>query len=217
MKFIKDPVEKTTAATDIVLALIALGGIVYLRCLLLNSGELWKINIWSAAIGLIGLDAALGATAHGLVLPRAFHRRIWLALNLALSLAVSLFVVGVAYDLWGFEISLTTLPILLIAGLGFYLTTLIYPGVFFLFIVYEVVALVFALGAYMFMAIHKDLPGALLMAAGIFVSIIAAGIQANKSVFLTFIWRFDHNGFYHLVQIVGLIILLMGLRSSIQH
>jgi hypothetical protein len=55
------------------------------------------------------------------------------------------------------------------------------------------------------------------MAAGIFVSIIAAGIQANKSVFLTFIWRFDHNGFYHLVQIVGLIILLMGLRSSIQH
>ena len=99
MKFIKDPVEKTTAATDIVLTLIALGGIVYLRCLLLNSGELWKINIWSAAIGLIGLAAALGATAHGLVLSRAFHRRVWLALNLALSLAVSLFVVGVAYDL----------------------------------------------------------------------------------------------------------------------
>ena len=214
MKFIKDPVEKTTAATDIVLTLIALGGIVYLRYLLLNSGELWKINIWSAAIGLIGLAAALGATAHGLVLPRAFHRRIWLALNLTLSLAVSLFVVGVAYDLWGFEISLTTLPILLIAGLGFYLTTLIYPGVFFLFIVYEVVALVFALGAYMFMAIHKDLPGALLMATGIFVSIIAAGIQANKSVFLTFIWRFDHNGIYHLMQVVGLMLLLMGLLWS---
>jgi hypothetical protein len=206
MKFIKDPVEKTTAATDIVLTLMALGGIVYLRYLLLNSGELWKINIWSAAIGLIGLAAALGATAHG----------IWLALNLTLSLAVSLFVVGVAYDLWGFEISLTTLPILLIAGLGFYLTTLIYPGVFFLFIVYEVVALVFALGAYMFMAINKDLPGALLMATGIFVSIIAAGIQANKSVFLTFIWRFDHNGIYHLVQVVGLMLLLMGLGWSVR-
>ena len=55
------------------------------------------------------------------------------------------------------------------------------------------------------------------MATGIFVSIIAAGIQANKSVFLTFIWRFDHNGIYHLVQIVGLMLLLMGLGSSIQH
>jgi len=215
VKFIKDPVEKTTAVTDIILAIIAFGGIVFLRCLQLNSSDLWKINIWSAAIGLIGLAAALGAAAHGLVLSRILHRRIWLALNMALSLAVSLFVVGVVYDLWGFEISLATLPILLTAGLGFYLTTLIYPGIFFLFIVYEVVALAFALGAYIFIAIHQDLPGAWLMATGIFVSIIAAGIQANKSVFLTFIWRFDHNGIYHLVQVVGLMLLLMGLRRSV--
>jgi hypothetical protein len=215
MKFIRDPAERTTAATDIILAFIAFGGIFSLRCLRLNSGELWKINIWSAAIGLIGLAAALGAVAHGLVLSRTFHRPIWLALNMALSLAVSLFVVGVVYDLWGFEISRTTLPILLIAGLGFYLTTLIYPDIFFLFIVYETVALVFALGAYIFIAIHKDLPGAWLMATGIFFSIIAAGIQANKSIFLTFIWQFDHNGIYHLVQVVGLMLLLIGLRWSV--
>ena len=55
------------------------------------------------------------------------------------------------------------------------------------------------------------------MAAGILVSIIAAGIQANKSVIVTFIWRFDHNGIYHLVQVVGLMLLLMGLRWSIQY
>lgn len=216
MRFVKDPVEKTTAATDIILALVAFGGIVFLQSLLSNSSELWKINIWSAAIGLIGLAAALGAVAHGLVLSQTFHRRIWLALNMVLSLAVSLFVVGVVYDLWGFEISLTTLPILLTAGLGFYLTTLIYPDIFFLFIVYEVVALVFALCAYIFLTIQKDQPGAWLMAAGILVSIIAAGIQANKSVVLTFIWRFDHNGIYHLVQVVGLMLLLMGLQWSVQ-
>jgi hypothetical protein len=46
MKFIRDPAERTTAATDIILALIAFGGIVFLQYLLLNSGELWKINIW---------------------------------------------------------------------------------------------------------------------------------------------------------------------------
>ena len=215
MKFIKDPAEQTTAVTDIVLALIAFGGIVFLRWPLLNSDQLWKINIWSAAIGLIGLAAVLGAVAHGLVLSRSLHHRIWLALNMALSLAVSLFVVGVVYDLWGFEVSLATLPILLIAGLGFYLTTLIYPGIFFLFIVYEVVALFFALGAYIFLTIKQDLPGACLMAAGILVSIIAAGIQANKAVIVTFIWRFDHNGIYHLVQVVGLLLLFAGLRKSL--
>ena len=215
MKFVKDPLEQTTAATDIVLALVAFGGIVFLLGLLLNSGELWKISIWSAAIGSIGLAAALGAVAHGLILSRTLHHFSWLVLNLALSLAISLFVVGVVYDLWGFEVSLKTLPILLITGLGFYLTTLFYPGIFFLFIVYEGVALVFALAAYIYLTIQQDLPGAYLMAAGILASIIAAGTQANKSVVVTFIWRFDHNGIYHLVQVVGLLLLFAGLRKSL--
>lgn len=215
MKFVKDPLEQTTAATDIVLALVAFGGIVLLLGLILNSGELWKISIWSAAIGSIGLAAALGAVAHGLILSRTLHHCSWLVLNMALSLAISLFVVGVVYDLWGFEVSLKTLPILLITGLGFYLTTLFYPGIFFLFIVYEGVALVFALAAYIYLTIQQDLPGAYLMAAGILASIIAAGIQANKSVVVTFIWRFDHNGIYHLVQVVGLLLLFAGLRKSL--
>jgi hypothetical protein len=215
MKVVKDPLEQTTAATDIVLALVAFGGIVFLLGLLLNSGELWKISIWSAAIGSIGLAAALGAVAHGLILSRTLHHFSWLVLNLALSLAISLFVVGVVYDLWGFEVSLKTLPLLVITGLGFYLTTLFYPGIFFLFIVYEGVALVFALAAYIYLTIQQDLPGAYLMAAGILASIIAAGIQANKSVVVTFIWRFDHNGIYHLVQVVGLLLLFAGLRKSL--
>jgi hypothetical protein len=215
MKVVKDPLEQTTAATDIVLALVAFGGIVFLLGLLLNSGELWKISIWTAAIGSIGLAAALGAVAHGLILSRTLHHCSWLVLNMALSLAISLFVVGVVYDLWGFEVSLKTLPILLITGLGFYLTTLFYPGIFFLFIVYEGVALVFALAAYIYLTIQQDLPGAYLMAAGILASIIAAGIQANKSVVVTFIWRFDHNGIYHLVQVVGLLLLFAGLRKSL--
>src|SRR5210317_1127730 len=109
MKFVKDPLEQTTAATDIVLALVAFGGIVFLLGLLSSSGELWKISIWSAAIGSIGLAAALGAVAHGLILSRTLHHFSWLVLNLALSLAISLFVVGVVYDLWGFEVSLKTL------------------------------------------------------------------------------------------------------------
>ncbi len=216
MKFINNPAEKTTAATDIVLAIVAFGGIVFLRHLQVDSAGLWKINIWSAAIGLIGLAATLGAVAHGVVLSRRFHRCIWLVLNMALSLAVSLFVAGVVYDLWGFKITFLTLPIFLTAGLGFYLITLIYPGIFFLFIIYEVVALVFALGAYTIIATYKIMPGAWMMATGVFCSIIAAGIQTKKSVSLTFIWRFDHNGIYHLVQVLGLMFLFIGLRWSVQ-
>lgn len=215
MKFIQDPTERTTAATDIVLALIALGGVGYLRWPRFFAETLWKINVWSAAIGLIGLAAALGAVAHGIVLSRMLHQRIWLVLNMALGLAVSLFAVGVVYDLWGVEISRATLPIMLIVGLGFFLVTMVYPGIFFLFIVYEAVVLVFALGAYAYLTVQAALPGACLMTAGILVSIVAAGCQANKSLAWTFIWQFDHNGIYHLIQVVGLMLLITGLRWSV--
>jgi hypothetical protein len=215
MKCIKDPAERTTAVTDIILAVVAFAGVLFLRGFISHPAILWKINIWSAAIGMIGLAAVLGAAAHGLLLTPTLHHRIWLVLNVALSLAVSLFVVGVVYDLWGFEISLTMLPIMLAAGLGFYLTTLLRPGIFILFIIYEVLALVFALGAYTFLAIGPDLQGAWLIASGIFVSIVAAGIQLKKSVAVTIIWLFDHNGVYHLVQTVGLILLIAGLRWSV--
>ena len=215
MKFITDPAEQTTAATDLIIALVAFGGIFFLRWPVLDSTALWKINIWSAAIGLIGLAAILGAAAHGLVLAPSFHYRLWLAINMALALAVSLFVVGVVNDIWGYGASLSALPITLIAGLTFYLVTWRWPGIFFVFIIYEALALFFALGAYIFLAIQEQQEGAGLMSVGILISILAATIQANKSAKITLVYKFDHNGIYHLVQVVGLIFLFIGLRWSV--
>jgi hypothetical protein len=51
-----------------------------------------------------------------------------------LAFAVSLFLVGVINDLWGWEASRKALPFMLSAGLAFYLTTLIYPEIFLFFI-----------------------------------------------------------------------------------
>jgi len=212
MKLVQDPAEKTTAVTDIILALVAFGGICWLPWYMPDNSAAWRLNIWSAAIGLMGLAAALGAAAHGLVLSDTLQNRIWLALNMALALAVSLFVVGVVHDRWGHEASLKILPYMLIAGAGFYLTTLIYPGTFFLFIVYEALALLFALCVYLVLML-SDRPGAGLMAGGILLSMVAAGLQANKSIVFKFIWPFDHNGIYHIVQTIGLLFLFAGLSG----
>jgi hypothetical protein len=215
MKYIKDPTEQTTAITDIILAMVAFGGILILCWNIANHSELWKIIIWSAAFGLIGLAAALGTVAHGLVISPAVHDRIWQLLNMSLALAVSLFVAGVVYDLWGLAVCLKVLPVMLIAGLSFFGATLLYPGIFFVFLVYEGLALIFALSAYIYLTVRGDLTSAVFMAAGILISILAAGIQANKSISLTVIWQFDHNGIYHIVQVVGLIFLLIGLQRSL--
>jgi hypothetical protein len=149
------------------------------------------------------------------LISQAVHDRVWQLLNMSLALAVSLFVAGVVYDLWGLAICLKVLPVMLITGLGFFGATLVYPGIFFVFIVYEGLALIFALSAYIYLAIRGGPAGAVFMAAGILISILAAGIQAYKSISLKVIWQFDHNGIYHIVQVVGLILLLIGLRGSL--
>ena len=214
MKFIQDPAEQTTAITDLILATAALAGVVFLRWEPVYSNVLLKINIWSAAVGLIGLAAALGTAAHGLIISQSAHHRIWRLLNMSLALAVSLFVVGVIYDLWGSAACLKALPIMLLIGIGFFAATLRYPDIFFIFIIYEGLALIFALGAYIFLAVQGELNGAGFIAAGILISIIAAGIQTKQSISLTVIWQFDHNGIYHIVQIIGLPVLIYGLRRS---
>ena len=210
MKLVKDPAEQTAAVTDIILALVAVGGVLLLQWSPGKASELWRINIWSTAIGFIGLAAALGAAAHGLLLKTTLHNRMWLALNMALALAVSLFVVAVINDLWSYEASRSALPFMLFAGLGYYLTTLIYPEIFFLFIVYEGLALFFALCAYLFLMGTGE-PGTGLMASGVLLSMVAAGLQARKSIVLRLIWKFDHNGIYHIVQTIGLLFLIAGL------
>jgi len=213
MKLVKDSAEQTTAVTDIILALVAFGGVLLLQWPPVNTSGLWRTNVWSTAIGLIGLAAALGAVAHGLLLKTIPHNRIWMVLNLALALAVSLFVVGVINDLWSNELARKALPYMIIAGLGFYLTTLIYPGIFFIFIVYEGLALFIALGAYSFLTVNGK-PGAGFMASGVLLSMIAAGLQARKSIAFTLVWKFDHNGIYHIVQTFGLLFLIAGLWIS---
>jgi hypothetical protein len=214
LKFTASPTEKTTAITDVLLSLVAAGAIIILQQL--ESPETWKVNIWSMAFGFIALSGLLGAIAHGMEISERVHQRTWSLLNLSLGLAVSVFVIGVAYDLWGLAAARTILPWMLVLSLAFYLTTHFFAGIFFVFIVYEAVALAFAWGAYSWLAITGQLKGALFMSAGVLVSMIAAGIQATMKTSVKLIFELDHNGIFHMVQILGIIILLMGLRSSLQ-
>jgi len=215
MKLINSPIERTTAITNVLLAVVAFGGIFFLYLPAVNRGSPWKVAIWSGAIGLIGLSAALGSVAHGFSLRPSTHHRLWQGLNMTLALTVSLFVTGVIYDLWGPADALRSLPIVLALSVAFYLATLLLSGLFFIFIVFESLALLFALGGYITLAIQGELDGAWFMATGVLISIIAAAMQATKSLTVTLIWQFDHNSIFHLVQTVGLMFLLAGLRWSL--
>jgi hypothetical protein len=205
-------VERSTAATDLLLTLVAVSGIVLLNSTAACNG--WKLHVWNSAFALIALAAALGAIAHGIVLPERFHRWLWQILNMALGLAISLFVVGVVFDLAGRSPAARMLPLMLAGAAVFFIVTICFKGAFRVFIIYEALALCFALGAYGWLAVNKDSGGYFLMAGGILTSIVAALVQTRRGLAWQMIWRFDHNGVFHLLQTIGLILLVAGLSLT---
>lgn len=213
MNFIDIPTEQTTAVTDAILAIITIMSAVYL--LLLSKYDQWKATLWVCLFSLLALASALGSIVHGLQMPVMLKTLLWHPLNLSLGLAVGIFITAVVYDIWGKNLAKKILPIMLLIGAGFFCITLVWPDSFLVFIIYEAAAMLFALGGYISLVYRRHLKGAFSMALGIFVTIIASGVQAANSFSFTFIWAFDHNGVYHLVQMAGILLLLSGLRTAL--
>ena len=174
----------------------------------------FKARTWQCVFGLLAASSLLGAMAHGLRLSPGLRNLIWQPLYLALGLDVALFAVGGVLDGFGEKHARRLTPAAIIAGVVFYSMTLYGNGSFVVFTVYEGTAMLFALAVYIRMALKKSLPGAATISSGIGLTIAAAALQAGSLSF-TFIWPFDHNGLFHLVQFPALVLLARGLQSSI--
>jgi hypothetical protein len=207
------PNEQTTAATDVFLAILAF--IITVKIYLSGKGvDLKKARIWIWVFGLLTFASVIGAYAHGFKMSKLTNYVLWQPLNLSLGLAVGLFAAGVVYDFKNFTLPKAMIPVVLICAIIFYTITVIFPNALAVFIICEAILMLFALVAYTILASRKTIKGAGLMAAGILVTIIAAVIQAIKATKIIFIREFDHNGIFHIVQMIGLIILLKGLQTE---
>ena len=213
MEFIDIPTEQTTSVTDIILALLALGLALFIYSIGRNR-DLKKTRIWFWVFVLLSFASVLGAIAHGIKMPEQTNYYIWQPINLALGLTVALFIAGVVYDMRGFSLPRALLPIVLTIGVLFYLMTVIFSGTFIVFILYETVGMLFAFVSYLVLAIRRKLQGSLLMALAILITMIASGIQAIGTIHIRLIWEFDNNGLFHIIQMLGLVFFLLGLRSG---
>lgn len=205
------PADLTTAATDAGLALLVLAGMAWLR---VTTPASTLRTTWLVALGAFGLAAALGAIAHGAALSAAGQELLWQPLYLSLGTAVALFVVAAVGAAWGAAAARRALPFLLLSAGVFYLLTRLTHGDFLVFVVYEAAGILFALGVHARLA-RAEWAGAGWVAAGLGISLAAGAAQAVETISLRLVWTFDHNGVYHLVQGVGLLMLLIGLRRML--
>lgn len=204
--------ERSTAATDVALALLALVLAAQLiRTPLMNG---WRTKVWVFAFCLLGAGASLGAIVHGLVLPEELFQLLENALILCLGLMIALFVVASVHDIWGEPRSRRLLLPMLSVGIAFFVITLFSADSFVLFIFYQSVATLFALAGYAWLSYRRSLGGAGWIAAGILVTILAAAVQATGSMSVRIIWPLDHNGIFHLMQMPGLLLMMRGLRGE---
>lgn len=205
-------VERTTAATNVILSMAAAGSAIYLQWQL--QGPAWRLGLWSWSFGLVALSAAFAGVYHGFSLTEVKRKALWQILTGSLSMAISLFLVGVFYDVCGADAAERGLPIILAAGLLIFGVSRMFPGLFTVFVVYQLLALAIAFSAYAWMAASGAMQGAGWMAAGVLVSMIAAGIQTARDWHASVVWEFDHNGVFHLVQVIGLILICVGLSKG---
>jgi hypothetical protein len=201
--------ERTTAATDAALGLLSLAGALYLTRVVPPS---FARRIWQAALMALFLASALGAIAHGLVMGDTLREALWQPLYLLLGITMALFVVG-AMDAWRGEMSARRLLLPLLGlALVFYGATRAARGDFLVFVVFEAAALIFSLVVYLRLAYLGTRRGAGLMALALAVSLLAGMVQASGPISVRLVWAFDHNGLFHLLQLLGVTLLLLGLR-----
>jgi hypothetical protein len=213
MQIIASPTERTTAATDALLGLIAVG---YAAELLGRRRRApWKAGVWAGTFGTLGAAGALGAVVHGLELAPRLRELLWRPLTLVLGVTVALFACGALGDLRGERAARRALPGALLGALGFYALSQRLRRGFLAFIAYEALAMLFALGVYVRLAQAGRLAGAQLMAAGVLLSIIAAAVQASRLELRLAGLPFDHNGLFHIIQIAGMPLLAAGLRAAL--
>lgn len=201
------PYERITAWTDVFIGVLA--GFIALQ---LSHGSGFRYSAWAWMFGLLALSSFLSAIAHGYKMSLQTNDRLWLPINLSLGLALGMFVVGALNDLSGESVARGALPVMIFLGFGFFLVTVWKPGTFMTFIAYEAITMLFALGAYGYLFFTGSLSGAGWMLTGVLVTIIAAVVQATGKAGKGIFWYFDNNGVFHIIQMVGMMLLWMGLQ-----
>lgn len=210
--FTDSPTELTTSVTDLLLAIQAFLAVITIARLP-DKRPMWT-RVWVIFFGMLCLASSLGAVVHGVQMASTFQSAIWSSIYLVLGLLMAVFVVAALTMTWNHELSRRSLPYLLALAIAFFAVTQIWSDSFMLFILYEGVSMVVALVLYTWCIFPCREQGAMFIATGIVVGIVAAIIDSQSSLRVSLIWVFDNHGMFHIVQMISLTLIIIGVHRS---
>lgn len=203
MQLNSDRAELVSAATDLLLAAIAVVGCVRVRR-----------RDWRVFFALTALGSFLGAWIHGLERPAPDASLWWLPLDVALTGALIAFGLAAARDRWGEEYVLHAKCILLMLApivLSFSRT---HPSSFVPMLVFQGAVLLGAGAAWLALAHDPAHAGAGRLAAGCAVALLAAGVGA-LGLRTEGPLPLDANSQYHLILAPALLLWISGARATV--
>ena len=213
LHFISIPTEQTTAITDLILAMQTMICLFVVRRTSTNQD--FAMLLWSWVFGLLCVASLLGTVAHGFELAPETMRILWCPIYLALGLLVALVALAAISHSGHEDISRRLLPASIGLAFIFFAITRIWSDSFLLFVAYEAIVMTCALVIYVVCLWSPDRQrGSGFLAAGVFLTLIASAVDTQSSWRLQIVWAFDNHGIFHLIQLLGLLIISVGLYRS---
>jgi len=202
----------TTTVTDALLAVVIAAGIVYLRR---TSPASPLRSLWLVTLAVSGIGAVVGGTLHVIPMSERVSIAAWGSLYLFLGIAISCLVTAAVGAWRGYAPARRILPWVAGFTLAFSAATQFTADHAMISAVYEAAALLFALVLFGALAM-KGRPGMTLVTLGLLTTAGGAAVAGMDSLNVRVIWHFDRNGLSHIGHMIGLAVLIHGLRSALQ-
>jgi hypothetical protein len=168
----------------------------------------WFVLFFAA----IALSSVLGATFHGFIADEntLLGRAMWRAVMIAIGL-VALTGANAAGAMWSEKMKRLVWIIAAVAFVAYCLVVIFVSQDFRNAILIYLPATVFLLVSFIAMYVRSRDGGALVGAAGLVLTFVAAAIQQSTLGMAAL--HLDHNALYHIVQAVALVLVYVGARA----
>lgn len=202
MQLNPDRAELVSAATDLLLAVLACVGAAHVAR-----------RDWRLTFSMLAVTSALGAVVHGGAWSESTQELLWWPLDFLLAGALACFAAVALHDAMGLAfVRRARVPLLALAMLAAGISRS-FPDTLLPFLLFEASILISAGSIWLARARSAGMAGADRLAAGCAVALLAGGIAAS-GVRVELAWPLDANSLFHLVQAIALLLWISGARAE---